>query len=151
VAEALQVGLEYDAEVTVWSQGVFGLSGGTLETLVETTKTFDFSVFVLTPEDLIEKRGDVQRAARDNVIFELGLFMGSSGRHRTLFVHPRLADMSLPSDLAGITALLPQHTTRNAATAIYKPRSGRRARRSNELCVIKGGAPGDRYAAALQR
>jgi len=104
VAEALQVGLEYDAEVTVWSQGVFGLSGGTLETLVETTKTFDFSVFVLTPEDLIEKRGDVQRAARDNVIFELGLFMGSSGRHRTFFVHPRLADMSLPSDLAGITA-----------------------------------------------
>jgi len=104
VAEALQVGLEYDAEVTVWSQGVFGLSGGTLETLVETSKGFDFSVFVLTPDDLVVKRGEQQPTARDNVIFELGLFMGSSGRHRTFFVHPRQVPMALPSDLAGITA-----------------------------------------------
>ena len=42
VAEALQVGLEYDAEVTLWSQGVFGLSGGALETLVNTARDFDF-------------------------------------------------------------------------------------------------------------
>ncbi len=103
VAEALQVGLEYDAEVTVWSQGVFGLSSGTLETLVTTAKEFDFAVLVLTPDDMVLSRGQGKPAARDNVLFELGLFMGSFGRHRTFIVHPRVADMHLPSDLAGIT------------------------------------------------
>lgn len=103
IAEALQVGLEYDAEVTVWSQGVFGLSSGTLETLVTTAKGFDFAVLVLTPDDMIVTRGEEKPIARDNVLFELGLFMGSYGRHRTFIVHPRVADMHLPSDLAGIT------------------------------------------------
>jgi len=104
VAEALQVGLEYDAEVTLWSQGVFGLSGGTLESLVSTAKDFDFAVLVLTPDDMVTSRGEQKPAARDNVLFELGLFMGASGRHRTFIVHPRVSEMSLPSDLAGITA-----------------------------------------------
>jgi predicted nucleotide-binding protein len=103
VAEALQVGLEYDAEVTIWSQGVFGLSSGTLETLVSTAQGFDFAVLVLTPDDLVATRGEEKPIARDNVIFELGLFMGSFGRHRTFIVHPRVDNMHLPTDLAGIT------------------------------------------------
>jgi predicted nucleotide-binding protein len=103
VAEALQVGLEYDAETTVWSQGVFGLSSGTLETLVSTAAGSDFAILVLTPDDLLIKRGDERPAARDNVVFELGLFMGSFGRHRTFLVHPRGPQMHLPSDLAGVT------------------------------------------------
>jgi predicted nucleotide-binding protein/fido (protein-threonine AMPylation protein) len=103
IAEALQVGLEYDAEVTIWQQGVFGLSSGTLETLVATAKEFDFAVLVLTPDDMVVTRGEERPVARDNVLFELGLFMGSFGRHRTFIVHPRVAEMHLPSDLAGIT------------------------------------------------
>jgi predicted nucleotide-binding protein len=102
VAEALQVGLEYEAEVTVWSQGVFGLASGTLETLVATAKAFDFAILVLTPDDMVVKRGEEKPAARDNVLFELGLFMGALGRHRTFIVHPRVGEMHLPSDLAGI-------------------------------------------------
>lgn len=105
VAEAIQVGLEYEAEVTLWSQGVFGLSSGSLEALVNAVTGFDFAVLVLTPDDVIVTRGHEQPAARDNVIFELGLFMGSFGRHRTFIVHPRLARMHLPSDLAGITTV----------------------------------------------
>ena len=44
VAESLQLGMEFDVESTIWSQGVFGLSDGTLESLVRAVKEFDFAV-----------------------------------------------------------------------------------------------------------
>src|SRR5690606_34075659 len=64
---------------------------------------FDFALLVLTPDDMLSTRGDTRPAARDNVLFELGLFMGKFGRFITFVVHPRGQDMHLPSDLAGIT------------------------------------------------
>jgi predicted nucleotide-binding protein len=93
VAEQIQESLEYEVESTVWHQGVFGLSGGTLETLVDALDDYDFATLVLTADDLIEKRDLTGRAPRDNVLFELGLFMGALGRRRTFIVAP--ATMSL--------------------------------------------------------
>lgn len=103
VAEALQLNLDHDAEVTIWSQGVFGLSGGSLETLVKALPSFDFAILVLTPDDLTESRGDTQPSPRDNVLFELGLFIGHLGRERCFIVFDRTKKLKLPSDLAGIT------------------------------------------------
>lgn len=102
VAKLLQLEMDYDAEVTLWSQGVFGLSGGTLETLVKAAAAFDFAVLVLTPDDVVTKREKEKNAPRDNVLFELGLFMGALGRERTYIVHPRVP-IDLPTDLAGVT------------------------------------------------
>jgi hypothetical protein len=103
VAEQIQESLEYEVESTVWHQGVFGLSGGTLETLVNALDDYDFATLVLTADDLIEKREVSGRSPRDNVLFELGLFMGALGRCRTFIVHSRTRPPLLPSDLAGIT------------------------------------------------
>ena len=103
VAEALQLNLEYIAEVTLWSQGVFGLSLGTLEALVAAAASFDFAILVLTPDDVTNRRDRSSNTPRDNVLFELGLFMGVLGRERTQIVHPRDVHMDLPTDLAGVT------------------------------------------------
>ncbi len=103
IAEHIQLGLEYDVETTIWHQGVFGLSEGSLESLVRTAKDFDFAALVLTPDDLVMKRGEKKGSPRDNVVFELGLFMGALGRERMFIVYNRNKQPDLPTDLAGVT------------------------------------------------
>lgn len=104
IAKALQVLLDHACEVTIWSQGVFGLSQGTLESLVHALDQYDFAILVLTADDLVTSREASSSAPRDNVLFELGLFMGGLGRERTFIVYDRTAGLRLPSDLAGVSA-----------------------------------------------
>lgn len=101
VAKVLQVALAHSARPVIWHQGVFGLSRGTLESLVAQVNRFRYAILVLTPDDLVVKRGEATPVARDNVLFELGLFMGALGREHTFIVCD--SSVSLPSDLAGIT------------------------------------------------
>lgn len=119
IARAVQANLDDAAETTLWSQGVFGLSEGTLESLVDRSQDFDFAILVLTPDDLIESRTKRAAAPRDNVLFELGLFTGCLGRQRTFVVHDRTAGLKLPSDLAGVTAATFQpHAVENWLAAL---------------------------------
>lgn len=104
VAHAIQEELERDAEVTVWSQGVFRPMRAALDDLVAALDRFDFGVFVFTPDDIVEIEDARASAVRDNVVFELGLFVGRHGRERNFFVMPRRREpFRLPSDLTGIT------------------------------------------------
>lgn len=105
VAEAIQLGLEYVAECTIWTQGTFDVSQTAIESIIDATLSFDFAIIVLTPDDLVEKRGNKGTMARDNIIFELGLFTGVLGRARTFMVYCRDHSLILPSDLSGVTAV----------------------------------------------
>jgi predicted nucleotide-binding protein len=100
-AKIIQLNLSHNAEPDIWHQGVFGLSAGTLETLTNKVGDYEYAVLVLTPDDLNVKRGVPQLSARDNVLFELGLFMGALGRRKTFIVAEDT--VTLPTDLAGIT------------------------------------------------
>ena len=104
IAEAIQLGLDAVAECTIWNQSAFQQSITNIENLVDIGRTFDAAVLVLTPDDLLSKRGVSGPAPRDNIIFEAGLFTGMLGRARTFLVHAREPAMTLPSDLAGVTA-----------------------------------------------
>jgi hypothetical protein len=64
---------------------------------------FDFAILVLSPDDIVQSRNDSNLGPRDNVIFELGLFMGRLGRERTFAVHQRNAHVKIPTDLSGVT------------------------------------------------
>jgi hypothetical protein len=103
IAEAIQLNIDAVCDSTIWSQGVFGLSEGTLEVLVEEIQNFDFAILVLTPDDLVESRGETKFCARDNVLLEFGLCIGTLGRKRTFAVYDRLTEIRIPSDLAGVT------------------------------------------------
>lgn len=104
IARAMELNLERDAEVTIWSSGLFGLGLGTLETLVNSLNRFDFAALVLTPDDIVTSRETSSDSPRDNVLLELGLFIGHLGRERTFIVYNRDKNLKLPSDLAGVTA-----------------------------------------------
>jgi hypothetical protein len=100
VAEAVVAGLEVEAKPRLWA-GVFQVGGTTLRTLVEQAAQVDFAVVVATADDDVEERGVQRKAARDNILFEAGLFVGALGPERTLLLHP--SDLKLPSDLLGFT------------------------------------------------
>ena len=104
IADAIHANLTYDAECTVWNSGVFQLSQTTLSDLVRVLRESDFGVFVFSPDDISLMRGSANPTVRDNVIFELGLFIGRLGPERCFFLVPdHAADLRLPSDLAGVT------------------------------------------------
>lgn len=106
VAYAVQENLEFDAETTVWSQASFQPSQSTLRDLIGTLDRFDFAAFVFASDDIVHIRGRAQPAVRDNVIFELGLFLGALGPNRCFIIMPRGAERpSLPTDLLGIDPL----------------------------------------------
>jgi CRP/FNR family cyclic AMP-dependent transcriptional regulator len=107
VAREIQSALQYDDFlVRPWTNvGVFGASNYTMEDLEQQVRAADFAVLVFAPDDKVLSRGRESDAPRDNVVFELGLFMGALTRKRTFVVRPRGADIKGPSDLLGMKPL----------------------------------------------
>ena len=106
IARAVQNALEYDPfTVIIWTDGVFRASYYPVESLERELDQSDFAIAIAQPDDLTESRGEAKPTPRDNVIFELGFFMGRLGRHRSLLLEPRGEEVKLPSDLSGITAI----------------------------------------------
>jgi predicted nucleotide-binding protein len=119
IAEAIALDLQFVADVTIWDQGVFPLSEGTLPALDAVADQSDFAIVVLTADDLTTKRGQTHPVPRDNVLFELGFFMGRLGVDRTYMVSSRDNPPTLPSDLAGITpATFAERADGNIAAAV---------------------------------
>ena len=67
---------------------------------------FDYGVFVFSPDDTLIIRGESQKTTRDNVLFELGLFIGKLGRENCFFVIPKNIDyLHVATDLLGLVPL----------------------------------------------
>lgn len=92
-----------NVESKVWALGVFDPGIHVLDGLIQQASTTDFAILVLSPDDRVESRDKQHEAPRDNVVFELGLFVGALGSARTYMVVPDGTPLKLPSDLDGIT------------------------------------------------
>ena len=101
IQAALQRGNMIDA--TIWDQAFFPLSSVTLEGLATGARDFDFAVMVITPDGERSVRQKKAVVAPENVLFEIGLFVGTLGRERTFVVMCEQDRVELPSDLAGAT------------------------------------------------
>ncbi len=103
VAEAIHQNLEHDCFCEIWTHGVFGVNKYPLDALLKQANNADYAIMVFHPDDLTTTRGKRRGSPRDNVIFELGLFIGKLGRNKTCFVIPRGVDVKIPSDIVGLT------------------------------------------------
>lgn len=106
VARLIIDGLQHDPfDVILWSEGVFKVTNYTLQSLEDELDQADFAIAVAHGDDIAEIRDQNWPIPRDNVIFELGLFMGRLGRTRAILMEPRGEKVKLPSDLAGVTTI----------------------------------------------
>jgi len=101
--DGLRQRLGQRADVRLWTTE-FGLSSTYIEALEAQAAEADFALAVFSGDDRITSRARRQQAPRDNVIFELGLFIGALGRPRCFVVHRQDVDLKLPSDLLAVVS-----------------------------------------------
>jgi CRP/FNR family cyclic AMP-dependent transcriptional regulator len=122
IAREIESLFEYDGfETKLWNEGVFKISNYTIQSLEDEVDRSDFCIAIAHPEDKIITRGSEWPAARDNVIFELGLFMGRLGRERAILMESRDDKVKLPSDLTGLTTVCYRYVPGADATSFMGP------------------------------
>jgi len=91
-------------ECETWKDGnVFAQNKSALESLVKASRRFDYGILVASKDDITLKRFHIKNTMRDNVLFEMGLFLGSLGLQRAFLVtHDKV---TLPSDYLGVTVV----------------------------------------------
>ena len=97
IARFLRKSLQKIGEVHIWSKGVFGLGRNTLDELIRMSRQVDFAVFVFSADDKVITRHKGYASARDNVIFELGLFIGAIGNIEPIFCVKKSILLSSPA------------------------------------------------------
>jgi hypothetical protein len=105
-AEATKKVLEENRtlSVTYWKD-LFWTAGAltAIEVLTKAAdEQFDFAVFVLSADDVRTLRGESAKVPRDNVIFEMGLFIGALGRSCVFLITPDTREAKLPGDMGGV-------------------------------------------------
>ncbi|NNH83571.1 cyclic nucleotide-binding domain-containing protein [Rhizobium laguerreae] len=122
VARLVRNAFEHDPFLTtIWTDGVFRVANYTLQDLEAEVDDSDFAVAIAHADDLTESRGKDWPSPRDNVVFELGLFMGKLGRQRAILMEPREEKVKLPSDLSGITTVPYRFESGKDAASLIAP------------------------------
>jgi len=123
LANSIKKELSRDFHVEIWNEHLFEIGEDTLSNLLRFIQCYDFAVLVLTGDDFTISRRKNFKSPRDNVVFELGLFMGALGKRRAFaVVAPAKANsVKMPSDLLGNTAVyLPKGFAKKSTPAALR-------------------------------
>ena len=102
IARKIQLNFEFDKfDTIIWDQFVDQPSKIVIESIEGASKKFNYAIIVCTQDDIKFIRVSKKLSVRDNIIFELGLFIGTIGRDHVFIVKPRI-EFDLPSDLLGV-------------------------------------------------
>lgn len=105
IAEAVRFALLEElndkAKVMQWKKA-FDFSKTFIESLEKISQEVDFAVLIVTSDDVTISRNKKKSSPRDNVVFELGFFMGCLGRERCFIFSEEGYDLKLPTDLLGV-------------------------------------------------
>lgn len=97
-------------ECETWDEGaMFSQNQSTLDALIKASRRYDYGILVATADDIVESKNAMNFAPRDNVILEMGMFLGSLGLTRAFLLVEE--DIKLPSDYHGITVPFFQKST----------------------------------------
>lgn len=116
--ELLDIKLQaYGIECVLWNDpSVFAVGVTTIESLCKKANTLKkhggYAVMIMTPDDEVHVRNEIRYIPRDNVVFELGLFLGYLGRERTYCVAPSNVNIKMMSDWLGVTNATYQYAAR---------------------------------------
>jgi hypothetical protein len=88
IARSLKHVLAGFIEATVWDEAEFALGESILEGLIKAAEQYDFALFVFGQDDSLVIRGTTVPTVRENVLFELGLFIGRVGIGRAFWLSP---------------------------------------------------------------
>lgn len=108
LANAAKTLLEFEKEfeVTIWNEdvwekAVFKLNNSYLNDLIRATLQFDFGILIGTKDDKVIYRENEELQPRDNILFELGLFIGRLGLNNCAFLIDK--EIKILSDIKGIS------------------------------------------------
>ncbi len=126
------------ADVTVWNEAPeFVMGESILNGLIRVGEVYDFALLVFGQDDSTMMDGVKISTVRDNVIFELGLFMGHMGTGRAFWLSPKGSKAPhLSSDLDGIVHLEFDEPEMTDATSLLRSLAGTRDRVCRQISSL---------------
>ena len=101
VARAVKSNFDNEADVDIWTENIFAINKSNLSNLLNRASFYDYAIILLTPDDLATIREVEYLVPRDNLLFELGLFLGRIGPSRAFVIAEE--KVKVLSDFVGIS------------------------------------------------
>ena len=98
IAKSLQSYISQEANVTVWTESSFNPGYSIAESLINIAERTDLAVFILGADDFLLTQSSKNIQLRQNILFELGLFIGKLGSSRIIISLPEHEKVDIPTD-----------------------------------------------------